>query len=113
MTWKSTVALSGFTLVAVWLGVDAILPLVTAVPPRVSTSAASRQSAATNIQHEAARLHVRLQDRKESRAPTRNPFRFVQRRAAPEPLRPVVIAPPQPPTPVMPVVTLAGIADDP
>src|SRR5689334_1019588 len=101
MTWKSTVVISGLTLVATWLGWTSAPPMPAPAPRTTSSSrvAAPRRAANTaDIQQEAARLHVRLRDQTDYTQPTRNPFRFVPKReqARVEPLRPVIDAPPPP-----------------
>jgi hypothetical protein len=119
MTWKSTVAVSGLTVVATWLGVISSPPAgvpqprtVAAAQPAVSSSAVARTF---DIQREAARLRVRLREDTAYREPGRNPFRFAGRRRAAAPpveLPPIQVAPPQPVGPPPPPFTLAGIVTD-
>jgi hypothetical protein len=119
MTWKWTAVVSGFTLLAGWMGVNSAPPLATNAPQRSSSAApvatARAAAAASDIQRQAARLHVRLNDRVDYREPTRNPFRFGARPAPArraEPVRQAIELPPPPSVPVVPPITLAGIATD-
>jgi hypothetical protein len=112
MTWKSTLFLSGASVLAAWLGVSSApgtTPAATQPPPR----SAPPPAPAADIQQQAARLQLRLQATSDYQAPTRNPFEFGETPAARSPrvISPSS-APPVPPVPVAPAApafTLAGI----
>jgi hypothetical protein len=116
MNWKSTVLVSGAGLVATVFGwvTTPTSPQRNAAP---STRAVAQPtvSAATDIQHEAARLQSRLVPEATYRQPSRNPFRFGARvnprveRPTPLLQPPVVVIPP---APVQPTIRLRGIAAD-
>lgn len=120
MNWKATVALTGATAVAGWLGFGQPQPPSEAVSTRGQSAHATPMS---EIEREAVRLQARGRERPEFHEPSRNLFRFGARLApsrgpAPraggtpspevevedEPLPPVV---PQPP-----VIALSGIASE-
>jgi len=111
MNWKSTTAFSGVTLLAAWLG----QPPKT--PPAATSDADSRVSrpVANDIQAQANRLQVRVRREMDYRDPTRNPFRFTERRAVPAPRADRVVAPPAalapPAAPRLPF-ELSGMASD-
>jgi hypothetical protein len=115
MNWKSYTLASGAGLLATWFAA-APSSMPERVPPAQPSEASGVSAAASDIEQEASRLQARLQQESFYRAPARNPFRFVDRRAtaalaaaAPldeTPPAPVVAAPPPLP------VKLAGIASD-
>jgi hypothetical protein len=79
MNWKSTAGGLGVTLLAGWLGISPSLqpaPTPAAVPRGVAP-------VGTDIEAQAERLQLRVRTEMEYRDPTRNPFRFNERRAAP------------------------------
>lgn len=112
MDWKSTAAISGAGIVATWFFSMPPARVPDAARPLARTP--ERVSSIIDIQKEADRLHVRLPQEVQYSQPSRNPFRFSQRR---EPARPTsgVAAPVVPVTPVAPPpprLTLDGIAAD-
>src|SRR3954463_15692148 len=71
MNWKSTVAVSGATVLATWLGWSpGYQPAAT---PAIASNAP--EAKAGDIQSQADRLQVRVRKELEYRDPTRNPFR--------------------------------------
>jgi hypothetical protein len=119
MTWKSTAVLSAAGLFATWL---ASAPPLRPPLPAASTppSAARTEAAAAEIQEQASRLHVRVQEAVAYQEPSRNPFRFSARiHARPAPVgtssarlqpegEPVTSLPARPTLPI----ALSGIAQD-
>ena len=108
MNWKSTAAVSGATLLATWLGWSPAHPPAGApiAPPRDPAA-----SAHGDIQAEADRLQIRVRTELEYRDPTRNPFRFGARPAAPPPVRTVEPTPARIEPAFQPVpFTLSGMA---
>jgi hypothetical protein len=115
MDWKSTAVISGAGIMATWFF---SMPPTPAPSSAVAPASRSQQSATStiDIEREAARLQVRPPQEPHYTEPSRNPFRFSERR---EPARsttgvdaaspPVTIAP-LPPLP--PQITLDGIAAD-
>ncbi len=81
MTWKSTAVVSGATVLATWLASvppnrapeDAIAP---------ARAAAPAAGVVSDIEEQAARLHVKLRQEIEYREPSRNLFRFSTRASA-------------------------------
>src|SRR5919108_5014194 len=88
MTWKSTAVVSAAGLLATWPGSGP--PLRTPAPTAYATSptAARTEAAAAEIQEQASRLHLRVQEAIAYQEPSRNPFRFSTRlHARPAPAR--------------------------
>ena len=118
MDWKSTAVISGAGILATWFF---SMPPVHAPQGAVAPAARPAQPPASTIDiaKEAARLQVRPAQEPHYTEPSRNPFRFSERREparattgveAPSPT-PAAIAPlPLPPPP--PRVTLDGVAAD-
>jgi hypothetical protein len=111
MNWKFTATSLGATLVATWLGWP---PSLQPAPPAATTARDSRP-VANDIQAQADRLQVRVRTELAYRDPTRNPFRFTERRAPAAP-RPLAVAQPEPalaPPTVQPLpFMLSGMASD-
>jgi hypothetical protein len=119
MTWKSTAVVSAAGLLATWLASGP--PILQPPPPAYGSSptAAKTEAAAAEIQEQASRLHVRIQEVVAYREPSRNPFRFSARlRARPAPVTtnatPPIESEPMAPGPVRPtlLISLSGIAQD-
>ncbi|HEY7185254.1 MAG TPA: hypothetical protein VH436_01835 [Vicinamibacterales bacterium] len=118
MTWKLYALVSAGAFVATYL-VSGPGPLaqLTHVGPQ-SRTAATSQTASTakvesDIQELADRLEAHVHAEVAFRAPTRNPFQFVERpRIVKQVIAPKVIETPPPPVPLPPSVTLSGIAED-
>jgi len=116
MNWKSTVLVSGAGLVATVFGWVSTPTIPQRTPTRaVAPAAQPTVSAASDIQHEAARLQSRLAPEPAFREPSRNPFRFGQRVVPRRAER--VVAPQVQDTlpaiaPVRPAIRLRGIATD-
>jgi hypothetical protein len=116
MNWKSTAVASSLAIVGTWLASHAPVP-----GPRpeasVIPSAERTETAAIEIQREAARLHERLRQVAAYRQPDRNPFRFVEPHpvvAAPARREPVMTVEDIPAAPAPPTlrITLSGIGED-
>jgi hypothetical protein len=112
MTWKLYAVVSAGAFLATYL---VSTPTSEGVRPAQSGAAASaRQTeAAADIQQLADRLHVRVRSEGTYREPRRDPFNFYsrpQRVAAPAFVPPPVVS--AAPVPVLPSVTLSGIASD-
>jgi hypothetical protein len=117
MNWKSTAVVSGITVLAGWLAKDTGLyrPIAGVAPPSSETPRVA--AAVADVQREANRLHLRLQQAGGYHLPQRNPFRFHTPPAAPQPsaARPGLSEPlerselPEPPTVRL---ILSGIAED-
>jgi hypothetical protein len=116
MDWKSTAVISGAGILATWFFSmpPAHAPTSVAVP---AARAPRRAPAATvDIEKEAARLQLRPRPEEHYTDPSRNPFRFNERREPARPTTGVVAAPPPaaiealPPPP--PTITLDGVAGD-
>ena len=120
MTWKSTAVVSAAGLFATWLA--STPPLLNRPPEPVlaSPTAAKTEAAAAEIQEQASRLHVRIQEVIEYREPSRNPFRFSARiEARPTPSGAGSAPPPsesEPMTTPVPrptlLISLSGVAQD-
>jgi hypothetical protein len=115
MDWKSTAVISGAGILATWF-----FSMPPAHGPESATAPVARAPQAPvstiDIEREAARLQVRPSQESHYTEPSRNPFRFSERReparattgeAAPSPPVPVAPLPPPPPR-----ITLDGIAAD-
>ena len=119
MTWKSTAVVSAGGLLATWL---ASAPQLRPPPPAAyasSPTAARTEAAAAEIQEQASRLHVRIQEVVAYREPSRNPFRFsAQIHARPAPVasnpHPQPEGEPMTSVPARPtlLIALSGIAQD-
>jgi hypothetical protein len=117
MTWKLYALVSGgASLLATYL-----ISTPTMVPGRVAPAAAAPQRTVRQTQDEidiqelAARLQARVRAEVKYQEPGRDPFRFVTRRSAPQVISPkprVIDAPAFVPAPVLPPITLAGMATD-
>lgn len=115
MTWKLYAVVSAGAFVATYLVSS---PPVSAPPPSAAspTRPAARPTAGSDIQQLADRLQARVRSEIEYREPARDPFHFAPPRAT----RPVtssapsVVEAPPPPAavPVLPNVTLSGVATD-
>ncbi len=119
MTWKSTALVSGVTLLAGWLAAERPKTTTTSVAPAATTLSPQTAAATSDIVRQAARLQTRTRQEPEFHEPERNLFRF----RATAPARSTAIAPapsaePLPvavaiPAPVLPRISLSGIATDP
>jgi len=119
MTWKSTAVVSAAGLFATWL---ASAPPLRPPPPSAyasSPTAARTEAVAAEIQEQASRLHVRIQEAVAYREPSRNPFRFSARiHARPAPVtsnpQPQPDGEPMTSAPVRPtlLIALSCIAQD-
>jgi hypothetical protein len=117
MTWKSYAAASGATVLAGWI---ASAPAVEAPVERRPAAARAQGAVAesrppSDIEEQAARLQVSVRRELAYSRPHRNPFRFEEVRAIETVAVPVVV--PEAPAdasaaPALPLVTLAGIAED-
>jgi hypothetical protein len=112
MTWKSTAIVTGATALVGWLA----SPLPQAPAQSVAIGqpqTAERPASSSDIEQQADRLRARLRAEAIFRAPSRDPFRFGERRIQVEPR---AIAPPpeaiEAPAIPQPLVTLSGIATD-
>ena len=113
MNWKSTAAVSGATVLATWFGWSPS-PHQTNAP--VSQAEQPAAVVLRDIQAEAQRLQTRVRKELDYRDPTRNLFRFSERRPASNP-RQAFAAVQQPAAGSAPVVpplpfTLAGMATE-
>ena len=110
MDWKSTVVISGAGILATWFF---SMPPGHAPAGAVAPAARAPQTTTSNIdiEKEAARLQIHAREEPRYTAPSRNPFRFSERR---EPARATtgVAAPPPAIEPLPPRITLEGIAAD-
>jgi len=114
MDWKSTAVISGAGIVATWFF---SMPPTHAPAGAVAPAAREPQTATSSIdiEKEAARLQVHPRQEPQYTQPSRNPFRFSERR---EPARATTGVAAQPPAPVVPLapppprITLDGIAAD-
>lgn len=116
MTWKSTAVVSAAGLFATWLASAPPLRRPPAPAP-TSPTAARTEAVAAEIQEQASRLHVRIQEVIEYREPSRNPFRFsarIQTLPAPVASAPQPESEPMTSVPARPtlLLALAGIAQD-
>ena len=117
MDWKSTAVISGAGILATWFfSMPPTHAPAAAVAPAPRTVAARRATSRIDIEKEAQRLQARPRPEAHYTEPSRNPFRFSERR---EPSRPTsgvrVEAPPVPIAPLIPpppMITLDGIAAD-
>jgi hypothetical protein len=112
MTWKLYAVVSAGAFVATYLLSTPKSEGVRPAQAGVSASAGQTKAAA-DIQELAARLHVRVPSAGTYREPRRDPFNFEtrpQRIAAPAFVPPPMVA--AAPVPVLPSVTLSGIASD-
>lgn len=116
MTWKSYTLVTGAGLVATYLGLSPPGAVDTPPPSRRERTPPAQTSAEIN---ELARgLQIRVRSQAEYQAPARNPFRFrtVSPRVAPLESAPAPAAAPAAavvaPPPVLPAITLAGMAFD-
>lgn len=114
MDWKSTAVISGAGILATWF-----FSMPPATTPQGALAPAARAPQATasgsiDIAREAARLQVRPSQTPHYSDPSRNPFRFNERRqvtpttGVPVAPPPVAVAPPPPP----PRIALDGVAAD-
>src|SRR5690349_16073779 len=97
MTWKSTVLVSGATLVAGWLASERPAPPVVTVPPSVAVRSPQAAAAESDIERQATRLQARTHHEGEYAEPNRNLFQFrasaPARRAASKPALPAPLVP--------------------
>jgi hypothetical protein len=116
MDWKSTAVISGAGILATWFfSMPATRPPASNVIAPASRAPQS-SAAAIDIQQEAARLQVRLHQPVPYTEPSRNLFRFSERRQAGSasggpPVQPAAVVPHTPPA-SPPLITLDGIASD-
>jgi len=113
MTWKSaaTAAVSGAGVLATWIGV--LSPPAPPVREQSSATQTASSSQPPDIERQAEHLQARLHADGDYRAPSRNPFRFVERPVSRRVLTPTPAAVPAPPSePVRPSVRVSGIATD-
>ncbi|HEY1301974.1 MAG TPA: hypothetical protein VGF24_00390 [Vicinamibacterales bacterium] len=115
MTWKLYALLSGGAFVATYL-VSAPGTLTPAQPRARSAATTVSPQVASDVDMQALANHLasRVRDEASYRAPTRNPFEFVEHRAqpkqviAPKPIEaPPAFVPPPPPS-----INLTGVASD-
>lgn len=115
MDWKSTAVISGAGILATWFF---SMPPANAPTRAVAPAARARRAdlSTIDIEKQAARLQVRTRpDAAHYTEPSRNPFRFSERREPTRPTTGVVAAPPvaiAPLPPPPPTITLDGIAAD-
>ena len=115
MTWKLYAIVSGGAFLATYL-----MSTPTIVPGRVAPAAAAPQRPVgqapdeVDIQELAAHLESRVRAEREYREPGRDPFHFVARQPQRQVISPKaqVTQPPVVFAPVLPVISLAGIATD-
>jgi len=119
MTWKLYALMSAGAFVATYLvsGPGALTQLTHVRPqshPAAAANTASTVKVENDIQELADRLEAHVRGEVAFRAPTRNPFQFVERPrpAARQVIAPKVIETLPPPVPLPPSVTLSGIAED-
>jgi hypothetical protein len=116
MDWKSTAVISGAGVLATWFFSMPPAQQPVSVPTAAPARADRAQSATIDIQQEAARLQQRAPATTRYSEPSRNPFRFSERRS--QPARPPVAAvapvaaPVVPPPPPEPTIALDGVASD-
>lgn len=116
MTWKSSALISGVTLMATYFASVPARPVD--VPQQRSRRATAEAVVAYDIQQQADRLQARLREQVAYQPPSRNPFRFNERRVASgattgAPGAMLVTGTPSIPVdPPLPPVTLIGIAQD-
>ncbi len=115
MDWKSTAVISGAGILATWFF---SMPPTNEPASAVAPAGRAPQSTIStiDIEKEAARLQVRPPQEQHYTEPSRNPFRFSERR---EPARATTgVAAPSPPVPIAPLppppprITLDGVAAD-
>jgi hypothetical protein len=115
MTWKLYAVVSAGAFVATYLMSSPKTELATRAAPAATKQSLRQRAAETEIEALANSLHVRLKSDAVLRAPGRDPFRFqvrVQKPPAFVPAPAVAQYPSLPPAPVLPVVSLSGIASD-
>jgi len=114
MDWKSTAVISGAGILATWFfSMPPASAPTSAVAHAVRTPRAV--SSTVDIETQAARLQVRPLHEAHYTEPSRNPFRFSERREPTRPTTGIVAAPPvaiAPLPPPPPTITLDGIAAD-
>jgi hypothetical protein len=114
MDWKSTAVISGAGILATWFfSMPPAHAPASAVAPAVRTPRVA--SSSIDIEKQAARLQVRPRPEARYTEPSRNPFRFSERREPTRPTTGIVAAPPiaiAPLLPPPPTITLDGIAAD-
>jgi hypothetical protein len=114
MTWKLYAIVSAGAFVATYLMSSPKTEVATAKPPATASRSARQAAAETEIEALANSLHVELRSNAVFRTPDRDPFRFETRVQKP----PAFVPPPAaveqvpPPAPVLPVLSLSGIATD-
>lgn len=115
MDWKSTAVISGAGILATWFF---SMPPTSVQQGPVAPAARAPQapSSSIDIEKEANRLQVKAKSEPHYTEPSRNPFRFTERREPTRPTTGVVPAPPPvavaplPPSP--PLISLDGVAAD-
>lgn len=117
MDWKSTAVISGAGILATWFFSMPPAHAPAAVVAPVSRAAAPRRATSRiDIEQEAQRLQARPRSESHYTEPSRNPFRFNERRDQARPTAGVAVAPPAvavaPLPPPPPTITLEGIAAD-
>ena len=116
MDWKSTAVISGAGILATWFfSMPPTHAPVAAVTPAPRVVGARSAPSRIDIEREAQRLQSRPRPEVHYTEPSRNPFRFSERREPTRPTTGVRVAPPPlpvaPPIPP-PMITLDGIAAD-
>jgi len=115
MTWKLYAVVSAGAFVATYLMSSPTKELARSAAP-ASPKSAQKALAGADIEQLAERLHVRLRAEESYRTPGRDLFRF-----QPKPVSKPVVSVPKPalveapafvPAPVLPALTLSGIATD-
>lgn len=114
MTWKLYAVVSAGAFVATYLVSSPAKDVARASsPPR---SAAQKPAPESDIEQLAERLHVRLRTEENYRTPGRDLFRFQSRPVTQPVVRPTppafVPAPVAAPAPVLPTLSLSGVATD-
>jgi len=116
MTWKSYAAVSGVTVLAGWFASSPAPSVPTSVSTRAAAAPRATAPATSDIERQADRLQARLPIARRFAEPRRDPFRFAERRAAPDPAAPRIVTPEAPVQPVdpnpAPQVLLSGIAEE-
>lgn len=115
MTWKLYAFVSAGAFAATYLMSSPTTELASKAAPAATKESLRQRAAETEIEALANSLHVRLKSDSVLGTAGRDPFRFetrVQKPPAFVPAPAVVQSAPLPPAPVLPVLSLSGIASD-
>jgi hypothetical protein len=115
MTWKLYAVVSAGAFAATYLMSSPKTELATKAAPAATKESLRQRAAETEIEALANSLHVHRKSEAVLRAPGRDPFQFqarVQKPPAFVPPPAIVQSAPPPPAPVLPVLSLTGIASD-